>query len=158
MCRMDHTKDPFDKGVQKSCFLPENFVGQDQLDPKILQLKDSICEDLVPFEIELTKSKEGGKGIIKYCLFCKQNLRIYDTINQYLHDMPAMIKKSDALLQDIEILKDMTISCVSDDYMSNILNDPNLDLSDEDQYNDIVNDADEYNGNVVQFPMMVGNS
>lgn len=157
MCRMNHNIDPFDKAVQKCCFLSENFTSQDQIDPKILQLKDSICEDLVPFEIELTKSKEGGKGVIKYCLFCKQNLRIYDTINQYLHDMPQMVKKSDALLQDIEILKDMAISCVSDDYMNNILSDPNLDLTDENQYNEIINDADEYNDNLVQFPM-IGNS
>ena len=155
MVRMNHTIDPFDKAVQKCCFLPENFVGQDTIDPKILQLKDSICEDLIPFEIEITKTKEDGKGVIKYCLFCKKNLRIYDTINQYLHDMPAMIKKSDALLQDVEILKDMSISCVSDDYMNNILSDPNLDLNDENQFNEIINDADEYtNGQVIQFPML----
>jgi hypothetical protein len=157
MCRMDNTKSIFDPAVVKCCFSQTHYNNQNQLDPAILKYKDQITENLIPFEIEITKTKEDGKGVVKYCLFCKNNLRIYDNIQQYLDDLPDMIKRSDLLLKDIEILKDMAISCVSDDYINNILEDPNLDLNDEDQYNEIINDADEYNGQVIQFPVVAIN-
>ena len=120
MCRMDHTKSPFDSDIQKYCFSKTHFTGQDQISASILKMKDQINEDLIPFEIKITKTKEDGKGVIKYCLFCKQNLRIYDNIEQYLDDIPGMNIKSDRLTLDVEILSDMVVSCVSDDYLPNI--------------------------------------
>lgn len=116
MCRMDTTKDPFDSIVQKHCFSHHHYSGKDQIDPQILKLKDQICEDLIPFDSEITKSKEGGKGEQRFMLFCKHNLRIYDNIQQYLDDMPHLHSNSKKLDDDLNILTDMSVSSVSDDY------------------------------------------
>jgi len=119
MCRMDSTKTPFDSDVQRDCFSTNHFTGQDQINPSILKMKDEITEDLIPFEIKITKTKEDGKGVIKYSLFCKKNLRVYDNIQNYIDDMPSLVTKSNKLDNDIKTLTDMTVSCVSDDYLSN---------------------------------------
>ena len=116
MCRMDNTKDPFDTIIQKHCFSQEHYSSKDQIKPEILKLQSQITEDLMPFECEITKSKDGGKGSIKYMLFCKHNLRIYDNIQQYLDDMDQMRKQSKALQNDIDILTDLAVSSTADDY------------------------------------------
>src|SRR6056297_3017107 len=116
MCRMDTTKDPFDSIVQKYCFSQQHYSGKDQIDPQILKLKDQICEDLIPFDSEIVKSKEGGKGTQRFMLFCKHNLRIYDNIQQYLDNISGLNTNSKKLNDDLDILTDMSVSSVSDDY------------------------------------------
>ena len=116
MCRMDTTKDPFDSIVQKYCFSQQHYSGKDQIDPQILKLKDQICEDLIPFDSEIVKSKEGGKGTQRFMLFCKHNLRIYDNIQQYLDNISGLYTNSKKLNDDLDILTDMSVSSVSDDY------------------------------------------
>lgn len=132
MCRMDYSKDPFSSIVQNHCFSQEHYTNKDQISPQILKLKDKICEDLIPFECEITKSKEKGKGSMKFMLFCKHNLKIYDNIQQYLEDMPVMQKKSKILQEDIDILTNMSVSAVGDDYFDNYLAGSNvLDFEEE---------------------------
>jgi len=121
MCRMDTSKDPFSSIVQNHCFSQDHYINKDQINPKILKLKDQICQDLIPFECEITKSKEAGKGTMRFMLFCSHNLKIYDNIQQYLDDMPKMKKKSKKLQSDIDILQDMSLSSVGDDYFDNYL-------------------------------------
>jgi hypothetical protein len=118
---MDTSKDPFSSIVQNHCFSQDHYINKDQIDPKILKLKDQICQDLIPFECEITKSKEAGKGTMRFMLFCSHNLKIYDNIQQYLDDMPKMKKKSKKLQSDIDILQDMSLSSVGDDYFDNYL-------------------------------------
>jgi len=113
---MDTTKDPFDSIVQKYCFSQQHYSGKDQIDPQILKLKDQICEDLIPFDSEIVKSKEGGKGTQRFMLFCKHNLRIYDNIQQYLDNISGLYTNSKKLNDDLDILTDMSVSSVSDDY------------------------------------------
>ena len=132
MCRMDTSKDPFSDIVRKHCFSQEHYVNKDQIDPQILKLKDKICDDLIPFECEITKSKEGGKGSMRFMLFCKHNLKIYDNIQQYIDDMPKMKKKSKKLQDDIDILTNMSLSAVGDDYFDDCLSDTPLDLEEHD--------------------------
>ena len=144
MCRMDSTKTPFDSDVQRDCFSTNHFTGQDQITPSILKIQDKINEDLIPFEIKITKTKEDGKGIIKYSLFCKQNLRVYDNIQHYIDDMPSLLLKSAKLDHDIKLLSDMTISCVSDDYMPNIVSDIEAPLNgnSQDDFNEFMSSID----------------
>lgn len=123
MCRMDTSKDPFDDIIQKHCFSQEHYANKDQLKPEILKLQSQITEDLIPFECEITKSKEGGKGSVKFMLFCKHNLKIYDNIQQYLDDIEPMRKKSKQLQMDIDTLTDLSVSSVADDYFDDYLSD-----------------------------------
>jgi len=116
MNRMDSSKDPFTPIVQKYCFNQNHYTGKDQIDPQILKLKDQICEDLIPFDSEIVKSKDGGKGVQRFMLFCKHNLRIYDNIQQYLDDINTLNTNSKRLNDDLDILTDMSVSSVGDDY------------------------------------------
>jgi len=120
MSRMDTSKDPFDSIIQKHCFSQQHYSGKDQIDPQILKLKDQICADLIPFESEITKSKEDGKGSQRFMLFCKHNLRIYDNIQEYLDDLKPLKNNSKKLNDDLDILTDMSVSSVGDDYYEDI--------------------------------------
>lgn len=116
MCRMTSHLDPFDDIIQKHCFNQDHYSSKNQIKPEILKLQSQITQDLVPFECEITKSKDGGKGSVKFMLFCKHNLRIYDNIQQYLDDIEQMKRQSKALQSDIDILTDLAVSSTADDY------------------------------------------
>ena len=91
-------------------------IGQNK--SNILKLKDQMSKDLIPFEVEITKSKEGGRGVVKYMLFSERNLRIYDNVDQYLSDLQELNTRSKTLQSDLDILSDLSMSD-SEDIFSN---------------------------------------
>ena len=113
MCRQDSTKDPFDPAVRQFVIDDEYKIGKDQLSPDILRLKDQICSDVIPLEVKITKSKDGGKDQSRYLLFCKKNLRIYNTIGEYIRDMKPLLNSSKKLEGDIGKLSAFAVSSVS---------------------------------------------
>lgn len=54
--------------------------------PQDLVAYEALSKVLIPYEIRITKAKEGTAGKSKYMLFCTENLRIYDNVEQYVHD------------------------------------------------------------------------
>jgi len=66
----------------------KHVIQKDKADitPSDLALYESLCKVLKPYEVKITKAKEGVKDKSKYMLFCTENLRIYDTVEQYIRD------------------------------------------------------------------------
>lgn len=83
-------KDPTDKTV---AFTPE-----------ILKIKNELNKVLVPVQIVITKSKDDGKGVKTFCLFCKHNLKIYNTIEDYIKDAPEIQKNTKNLREEMNQL------------------------------------------------------
>jgi len=54
--------------------------------PQDLIAYESLSKVLKPYEVKITKAKEGVKDKKKYMLFCTENLRIYDSVEQYVQD------------------------------------------------------------------------
>ena len=54
--------------------------------PQDLVAYESLAKVLIPFETKVTKAKDGTVGKSKYMLFCTENLRIYDSVEQYVND------------------------------------------------------------------------
>lgn len=89
----------------------------DFISPEILKIKDKLVEVLVPFEIKITKSKDSEKDQSRFLLFCKENLRIYNNIDEYIRDAPLIEANSNKLEKDVTILTDLMIaSVVTEDF------------------------------------------
>jgi hypothetical protein len=103
--------------------LPDG-VTTDFVSPEILKYKDKLVEVLVPFEIKITKSKDSEKDQSRFLLFCKDNLRIYNNIDEYLKDAPVIEANSNRLEKDVSILTELMIASVStDDFSDNFIDD-----------------------------------
>lgn len=116
MARQDNTKDPFDPALKQYVIPNDLKTNSDQLSPEILKKQDQICSNLIPFEIKITKAKEGGKDKMTYMLFCKENLRLYNNLGEYLADLSKLESGSRALEKDIEILTSVATSSISEDF------------------------------------------
>ncbi|MFW6247181.1 MAG: DnaB-like helicase C-terminal domain-containing protein [bacterium] len=117
MCRMNTLVDPFDDSVKKHVFNSENYTDNgNKFAPYILKMKDKISENLIPFEVKITKSKDDGRDQTKFLLFCKQNLRVYNTIDEYLDDMEELGKRTKDLNNKITELTNIAFSSISDDF------------------------------------------
>lgn len=71
--------------------------------PVILDSKDDLEKILKPLEMRVSKSKEKGKGFSRFMLFCTQNLRLYNTIDEYFDDLKEL--KSNARIIDKKVEK-----------------------------------------------------
>lgn len=93
-------------------------MPQDAVSPEILAIKDRLVDVLVPLEIKITKSKDSEKNKSRFLLFCKENLRIYNNIDEYIKDAPMLKQASAKLEKDIDLLINQAItSVVATDFM-----------------------------------------
>ena len=116
MVRQDTSKDPFDPAL-KSSVIPKEFkLDADQLSPELLSKRDQICSNLIPLEMKITKSKDAGKDATRYLLLCTENLRIYNDLGEYIADLPSLNSASDLLEKDVNILTNIAISSLSEDF------------------------------------------
>lgn len=105
MMRMFFEKTFMDQDVREFVMPKKNSnSSNNQISPEYLKVQNDLKDVLVPVQIVITKSKDDGKGAKRYCLFCKQNLKIYDTIDQYLEDAPSIKKNTKILEQDMDKL------------------------------------------------------
>jgi hypothetical protein len=117
MCRMRRDLNPLADPVLSHIIDPSIHLNQDQsLKPEILKLKQMITDVLIPFEVKITKSKESGKDFSRFSLFCTENLRIYNNIEEYLKDAKTLYPHSKKLEQDIKSLTDMAISSITEEF------------------------------------------
>lgn len=88
----------------KQYVMKKNSQNNNTYTPEILKIKNELQNVLIPVQIVITKSKDGGKGTKTYCLFCSQNLKIYNSIDDYLKDAPLINKNTKKLQQDMDDL------------------------------------------------------
>jgi hypothetical protein len=74
-------------------------------------ISDQYYKEIVPFEVSITKAKEGSRSPSKFHLFSRTNLRVYDQFQQLKDDLIRIEQDSKLLLQKIEVsgfIVDMT--------------------------------------------------
>ncbi len=104
-------------------------VKNDVVDPNdnssanlsLVDLSSPEFRKLIPFEIKITKAKEGKKGASKFHLFNGNNLRIYNTLKEFYSDLPQYKKINKDLSIIIDLLNDNSIQIPSNITESNIL-------------------------------------
>jgi len=97
MTRICYNKTFLDNDVAKQV-IPRDINTASQAD---LAAYEQMCKVLVPYEVKITKAKEGEKDKTKYMLFCKENLRIYDNVDQYIQDRKQLIHNTNSLEKKI---------------------------------------------------------
>jgi hypothetical protein len=86
--------------------------------PDILAIKDKLVDILVPVEIKITKSKDSAKNQTRFLLFCKENLCIYNNVQEYIADIPQISTNNTKLVKDINLLLNLAIvNTVTNDFI-----------------------------------------
>lgn len=117
MMRMREDKNFLSEGVRE-WVIAKKQPNEDTASPEVLAIKDKLSDVLVPLEIKITKSKDSEKNKSRFLLFCKENLRIYNTIDEYLKDSILLKNNSVKLEKDIDLLVNQAItSVVTTDFM-----------------------------------------
>jgi prephenate dehydratase len=121
MMRMREDKNFLSEGVREQVVVKKKTsdgMPQDSVSPEVLAIRDKLSTVLVPLEIKITKSKDSEKNQSRFLLFCKENLRIYNNIDEYIKDEPTLKTASAKLERDIDLLVNQAItSVVSTDFM-----------------------------------------
>ncbi len=121
MMRMREDKNFLSEGVREQVVTKKKSADgmpQDSVSPEVLAIRDKLSDVLVPLEIKITKSKDSEKNKSRFLLFCKENLRIYNNIDEYIKDAPMLKTASSSLERDIDLLVNQAItSVVSTDFM-----------------------------------------
>lgn len=65
-------------------------------------LQNENNSKLLPFEVTITKAKDGDRGLNRFHVFSGNNLKIYDKLNTYYSDVPIMEMNSSRLTAEIE--------------------------------------------------------
>ncbi len=120
MCRMRNELNFLSEEVRQHVVPRRNYEDSNVIDfvnPELVRIKDQIVDVLVPFEFVITKSKDSEKDVVKYMLFCTDNLRIYNNIDEYIRDAPVIKTNSDRLEKDVQILTDLAISSISTEFI-----------------------------------------
>lgn len=106
----------FSDEVKKFVFNEYDYTSnlQNEFEPNILKYKNEIDLNLIPIEIKITKSKDEGRNAFCYILLCKQNLRMYNNVREYLTDLPIIIKNQMFLESKIELLTTMIDSSIDE--------------------------------------------
>jgi hypothetical protein len=121
MMRMREDKNFLSEGVRDQVIAKkkQEAAPQDSVSPQVLAIKDKLADVLVPLEIKITKSKDSEKNKSRFLLFCKENLRIYNNIDEYIKDEPVLRVNSSKLEKDIDLLINQAItSVVTTDFMN----------------------------------------
>ncbi|MFA7202779.1 MAG: hypothetical protein WC188_03610 [Candidatus Caldatribacteriota bacterium] len=111
-------------------------VPQDLVSPEVLAAKDKLSDVLIPLEIKITKSKDSEKNKSRFLLFCKENLRIYNNIDEYIKDAPVIKVNSSKLEKDINLLINKAITnIVTNDFMdTDIINTSQMEMFEPTEY------------------------
>ena len=100
MQRMRDDLDVFNSDVAKFVFKEGTEYSSES--PLITNIKDNLITDLKPLEMRVSKSKEKGKGYWRYMIFSCKNLRLYNTVEEYLKDLPELDHNNKLINQKIQ--------------------------------------------------------
>lgn len=135
---MREDKNFLSEGVREQVVIKKQATDggvPDAVSPEILSIKDRLYDTLVPLEVKITKSKDSEKNKSRFFLFCKENLRIYNNIDEYIKDAPLIKIHSDRLDNDVNKMMNHAISHV-------ITTDFNEPTTEENQSFDVVSGFD----------------
>lgn len=120
MCRMRNDLNFLSEQVRNFVVPKIIYEGEvtESISQELLRVKDQIVDDCIPFEFVITKSKDSAKDFVRYMLFCNQNLRIYNNINEYISDIRLMKINSDRLEKDIGVMLELARSNVSTEFLT----------------------------------------
>jgi replicative DNA helicase len=104
MHRMRRDLNIFIDPVKRYVFSEEDIEDSGNISPQMLRVQDQLNGNLIPFEATLTKSKDSEKDVTNFYLFCKQNLRIYSNVREYLQDVETLLRNSKQLENDLDKL------------------------------------------------------
>ncbi len=102
---------------------PELDILNDTVAPDLMidenlnfsNISKDYLNTLIPFEVKITKAKDGAKNNKRFHVFCHRNLRIYQNINEFLSDIDSCKVKSDALQSKLNIVGLNTDIEINDD-------------------------------------------
>lgn len=95
---------------------------RNELDILSPQVKNDVCQEqtedvsfmdmsgnnytktIVPFEVKITKAKEGTKNVVRFHLFAGMNLKIYETLSEFFLDLNPFKHASSELENQIDIM------------------------------------------------------
>jgi hypothetical protein len=95
-----------------------------------LTIDDSTSDFLkyiIPFEAKITKAKDGDKGVRKFHVFNKKNLRICEDIEELIRDHKQCISKSNDLMNQLAIIG------IDNSHISN-----EIDFNDENPFDNLI--------------------
>lgn len=81
-----------------------NDVKNNNEDINITDTSGDYLKYIIPFEVKITKAKDGEKGKQKFHLFNTKNLKIYQSIKELIADHKQCVNKSNDLLNQLSIL------------------------------------------------------
>lgn len=150
MCRMCNHMSVFSEDVRRHVFDDSCFDSKNpnNISPDILKYEDKLVVNLIPFEIKITKAKDGGRDEWRYLLFCKQNLKIYNNVREYLSELPYIVKSTNNLDNDIMLLTDVSAASIVDDILeddNNTTQDPIDNINNNLESDNVENDVDDTN-------------
>lgn len=100
MCKAKTILDP----AVKKCVSKEDKNDSTQPTFDLIKMQNKLCKVLIPYEFKITKSKEGGRDEYTYLLFCNENLKMYETIQDYLNDAPMIQNNTKQLVREMDNL------------------------------------------------------
>jgi len=115
MLRMRDDKNFLSEGVREQVVVKKPItdgIVPDAVPPEVLSIKERLYEVLVPLEVKITKSKDSEKNKSRFLLFCKENLRIYNNIDEYIKDATMLKIYSDKLDNDVNKMMNSAIAHV----------------------------------------------
>jgi hypothetical protein len=86
-----------------------NTTGTNTFSLSMADVGSSEFKQLIPFEIKITKAKEGKKDISKFHLFNGGNLRVCDSLSEFFSDLPQFNKVNKNLNDQINLLNSVLI-------------------------------------------------
>lgn len=84
--------------------LVSNDIRSNNEDISINDTSGDYLKYIIPFEVKITKAKDGEKGKQKFHLFNTKNLKIYQSIKELVADHKQCITKSNDLLNQLSII------------------------------------------------------
>lgn len=121
--RQDCTKNVFDSDLKTSVMSNDMLDKSGNVVPEVKKLYDDITDDTIPLTMKISKSKDSKRDEIKYLIFAKSNLRIYNSLKEYLSDMRDLHINSNQLEKEINALVNDSISTISNDFEDDLVDD-----------------------------------
>ncbi len=80
-------------------------MDDDSAQLNMTDMSGQYIQQLIAFEVQITKAKEGKKNLPKFHIFSGLNLKIYDTLTEFYSDLPLVIRNNKWLRDQIQILQ-----------------------------------------------------
>lgn len=101
MIRMKRNAQILDDDIKKD-IIRESELQATSASTAFTSMQNQNNTKLVPFELKITKAKDGDRDMMRYHVFSGHNLRIYNYLSDYYSDVQPMQNNSSLLTAEIE--------------------------------------------------------